>query len=199
MIVIGLTGSIAMGKSEAAKHFQALGVPVFDSDAEVHGLYAKSGAAVFAIDQLAPAAVVDGAVDRRKLAELVKADPQLLKRIEQVVHPLVRQAQDRFLATCSDREELLAVLDIPLLFETGRDASVDVIVVVSAPAELQRHRALARPGMTAEKLDMILARQLPDAEKRARAHFVVDTSGTLDDGRRQVAAIVEQLKQRTQS
>lgn len=197
MIVIGLTGSIAMGKSEAAKHFRALGVPVFDSDAEVHRLYAKGGAAVFAIGQLAPAAVVDGAVDRRKLAELVKADPQLLIRIEQVVHPLVRRAQDRFLSISSDREEPLAVLDIPLLFETGRDKSVDIIVVVSAPAEMQRQRALARPGITAEKLDMILARQLPDVDKRARAHFVVDTSGTLDDGRRQVAAIVEQLRQRT--
>lgn len=197
MMVIGLTGSIAMGKSETAKMFASLGVPVFDSDAEVHRLYGKGGEAVPAIARIVPQAVVDGAIDRGALSRAIQSEPSLLKAIESTVHPLVRLAQERFLKECSARNHCLAALDIPLLFESGRDGDVDRVVVVSAPAEIQRARALARPGMTPEKLEVILARQMPDAEKRRRAHYVVDTSQGLDDARRQVAAIVDALRMGT--
>lgn len=196
MIVIGLTGSIAMGKSSAAQMFAELGVPVFDSDAAVHRLYGKGGPAVGPIAALAPEAISDGAVDRNILSALIRRKPELLKAVENAVHPLVRQEQENFLASSEQEGHALAVLDIPLLFETGRSSSVDAVVVVSAPAEMQRARALARPGMSGEKLDLILARQMPDAEKRRRADFVVDTSGSFDDTRRQVAQIVERLKAR---
>lgn len=199
MIIAGLTGSIAMGKTETAKMFAARGIPVFDSDAVVHQLYAKGGGAVAAIRPLAPSAIVEDAVDRGELAALVLADPELLKKIEAVVHPLVKAQQKAFLADAEERSCDLAVLDIPLLFETKREKDVDVIVVVSAGAKLQRERALKRPGMTAEKLDFILSRQLPDEEKRVRADFVIDTSSDLEttahDVDRVIAAIRNKARQ----
>lgn len=194
MMVIGLTGSIAMGKSETAKMFGDLGVPVFDSDAEVHRLYGKGGDAVPAIAQIVREAVVDGVVDRGVLSRALQLDPALFEAIESVVHPLVRRAQERFLRDCAAQGHRLVVLDIPLLFETGRQCDVDRIVVASAPANIQQARALARPGMKPEKLAAILARQMPDAEKRRRAHYVVETSQGLDAARRQVTAIVETLR-----
>jgi len=196
MIVAGLTGSIAMGKSETAKMFAARGVPVFDSDAAVHALYAPGGDAVAALRSLAPEAIVDGGVDRRRLAALVQAEPGLLKAIEAVVHPLVKARQKAFLDEAS-RTASLAVLDIPLLFETGRQGDVDVVIVVSTSPGLQRQRALARPGMTAEKLDFILSRQLPDAEKRARADYVIDTSVSLAATAAEVDRVIAALTARS--
>lgn len=193
MIVAGLTGSIAMGKSETARMFAARGIPVFDSDATVHELYATGGEAVEALRRLVPEAVVDGSVDRRKLAVAVQADPLLLKDIEAIVHPLVRARQQAFLKEAA-RHADIAVLDIPLLFETGREKDVDVVIVVSATTALQRERALARPGMTAEKLDFILSRQVPDAEKRARADYVIDTSVSLADTAREVERVVAAIR-----
>ena len=194
MRVIGLTGSIAMGKSTAANAFRNLGLPVFDSDAAVHALYGKGGGAVQHLEKLVPQAIAEGAVDRQALSAAIREKPELLGEVEKAVHPLVRQAQENFLKQCKAQGADLAVLDIPLLFETGRDGQVDVIVVVSAPAEIQRDRALARPGMTMEKLDQLLARQMPDTQKRARADFVVDSSGSLQAGAQQIARIVAQLR-----
>jgi dephospho-CoA kinase len=195
VIVIGLTGSIAMGKSETARMFAQLSIPVCESDALVHALYASGGAAVGPVSQAFPNAMVNGAIDRERLSELLLGKPENFAKLEAIVHPLVRRAQDAFLAKCSADGAPLAVLDIPLLFETGRDRDVDKIVVVSAPADIQRARALARPGMTEEKLATILARQLPDAEKRRRADFVVDSSQGIDHALRQVEHIVFALKQ----
>ena len=193
MIIAGLTGSIAMGKTETAKMFAARGIPVFDSDAAVHELYAVGGAAVEPLRALAPDAIIEGKIDRRELAAAVQADPDLLKRIESVVHPLVKSRQLAFLAEAATRSDI-AVLDIPLLFETSRDKDVDVLIVVSASAELQRERALARPGMTPEKLDFILSRQMPDAEKRARADYVIDTSVSLADTARRVDEVIADIR-----
>lgn len=193
MIVAGLTGSIAMGKSETAKMFAARGIPVFDSDAVVHQLYARGGEAVEAIRHIAAGAVGEHGVDRRRLAAMVQEDPLLLKRIEAAVHPLVRARQEAFLATAAGTSDI-AVLDIPLLFETGRDGEVDVVIVVSATHALQRERALARPGMTSEKFDFILSRQVPDAEKRARADYVIDTSVSLDDTAREVDRVIAMMR-----
>jgi dephospho-CoA kinase len=193
MIVAGLTGSIAMGKSETAKIFAANGIPVFDSDAAVHELYAAGGEAVEPLRKLAPEAVGDAGVDRRVLAGLVQADPGLLQRIESVVHPLVKARQAAFLNEAAKRMDI-AVLDIPLLFETGREGDVDVVIVVSAPEPLQRERALARPGMTPEKLDFILSRQVPDAEKRARADYVIDTSVSLAETARAVERVIAAIR-----
>lgn len=194
MRVIGLTGSIAMGKTTAARAFAQLGLPVFDSDAAVHALYAEKGAAVAAIAKLVPEAIQNNAVSRPALSAAIRENPALLTQIEAVVHPLVRAAQAEFLAQAKAAGADLAVLDIPLLFETGRETDVDVIVVVSATPEQQRERALARPGMTPEKLDQLLLRQLPDAEKRARAHFIVDSSGSIEAAAQQIARIVAQLR-----
>ncbi|MCA3554317.1 dephospho-CoA kinase [Aestuariivirga sp.] len=193
MIVAGLTGSIAMGKSETARMFAARGIPVFDSDAAVHALYAPGGAAVEPVRGLAPDAVVEGAVDRRKLATLIQADPALLKKIEDIVHPLVKERQAAFLAKTAQQADI-AVLDIPLLFETRRETDVDVVIVVTAKPELQRKRALARAGMTTEKLDFILSRQLSDAEKRARADYVIDTSGSLAETGFEVDQVIASLR-----
>ncbi|MCX7348610.1 MAG: dephospho-CoA kinase [Alphaproteobacteria bacterium] len=193
MIVAGLTGSIAMGKSETAKMFAARGIPVFDSDAVVHELYAAGGAGVAPLQALAPEAVVGGSVDRRKLADLVQTDPALLKKIEAVVHPLVKARQAAFLKD-AERHTDIAVLDIPLLFETAREKDVDIVIVVSAGAALQRERALARPGMTAEKLDFILSRQMPDAEKRRHADYVIDTSVSLGETARAVEQVIAAIR-----
>lgn len=193
MIVVGLTGSIAMGKTETARMFARQGVPVFDSDAVVHELYAKGGEAIPAIADLAPEAIADGAVDRKRLAARVMNDLDLLKKIESVVHPLVHARQRKFLDESTAAGATLAVIDVPLLFETGRDKTVDKIVVVSAGAKLQRERALQRPGMTPEKLDFILSKQMPDDEKRKRADFIIDTSKGLADAQSQVQRTIAEL------
>jgi dephospho-CoA kinase len=195
MIVAGLTGSMAMGKTETARMFAALGVPVFDADAEVHRLYAKDGEAVSPIGEKFPQAIVNGAVDRRRLAELVQKDPEVFKTLENIVHPLVRKAENEFVRRCRAENRPLAVLDIPLLFETGRQHDVDRIIVVSAPADVQRSRALARPGMTPGKFETIAARLIPDSEKRRQAHFILDSSQGLDRALAQVKAIVAKLMQ----
>lgn len=186
MIVIGLTGSIGMGKSTVAKMFAEEGAPAFDSDAAVHALYAKGGAAVGAVGAAFPGAIRDGAVDRALLGPLVLDNPAALKRLEQIVHPFVRHAQVAFATQQAAAGAKVVVFDIPLLLEGKNADLVDKIVVVSAPAEVQRARVLARPGMTPEKFEQILARQMPDAEKRARADFVIDTSGDLEATRAQV-------------
>ena len=189
MFIIGLTGSLGMGKSTAARFFAEQGVPVHDADAVVHRLY--DGEAAAAIEAAFPGTVVNGKVDRSRLAAVALVDRDALKKLEAIVHPLVLAAEQKLIAEAQLRGKKLVVLDIPLLFETGGDQRVDAVVVVSAPAEVQRSRVLARPGMTGEKLDAILARQMPDAEKRRRADFVVDTSGRFDATRAQVRAIID--------
>lgn len=196
MYLIGLTGSIGMGKSQTASLFRDEGVPVYDADAAVHALYEKGGAAVAPIGQLVPEAVVDGAVDRVILGRHVLQDNDKLKALEAIVHPLAGQTQMQFLTQAVADGAEMVVLDIPLLFETGGDGFVDSVVVVSAPATMQRERVLARPGMSEEKLDDILAKQMPDADKRARADFIVDSSISVADAHRQVRAILEQLRGR---
>jgi dephospho-CoA kinase len=193
MIVIGLTGSIGMGKTETARMFAAQGVPVSESDAIVHRLYDKGGAAVMPVAAVFPDVIVERRIDRAKLAKHLAAHPGDFARLEGIVHPLVRGEQEKFLDEARRRKARLAVLDIPLLFETGRDVDVDRIVVVSAPADTQRRRVLARPGMTEEKFAAILARQLPDPEKRARADFIVDSDRGLDYAREQVRHIIDTL------
>ena len=194
MIVVDLTGSIGMGKSTTAAMFAAEGAPVYDADAEVHALYAEGGAAVGPVGAAFPGVVKDGAVDRAALSAQVVGNPEALKRLEAIVHPLVGAARAEFFERAARDGADLVVLDIPLLFETGGEKRVDAVVVVSAPPETQRARVLARPGMTAEKLDAILARQMHDAEKRARAHFVVDTGRGLEAARLQVREVVETLR-----
>ncbi|MEX2482204.1 MAG: dephospho-CoA kinase [Gammaproteobacteria bacterium] len=196
MLIVGLTGSIAMGKTETARMFARLGYPVFDADAAVHRLYDTGGAAVTLIESAFPGVVVEGKVDRSRLADRVTGDPETLARLESIVHPLVRREQEAFLESARDAGHAFAVLDIPLLFETGRDKEIDAVVVASAPEDVQKDRVLARPGMTAEKFAAILARQLPDSEKRRRADFVVDTSKGLEPAFEQVRAIAEQLESR---
>ncbi len=196
MIVVGLTGSIAMGKTETAKLFRARGIPVFDSDEAVHELYASGGSAVEPVRRLAPVAVENGAVNRGKLSSLIRSDATLLAKLEAVVHPLVKAKQRDFLAAAKRTGASIVVIDIPLLFETSRDADVDFVVVVSAPPDVQRRRALARPGMTAEKLDFILSRQMADEEKRARADYVIDTSGSITDTAKQVDRLILELENR---
>ena len=189
MFIIGLTGSVGMGKSTTARLFAEQGVPVHDADAVVHRLY--EGEAVAAIEAAFPGATTRGKVDRSRLSALVLDDPSALKRLEAIVHPLVQAAEQELLAQAQARGEKVAVLDIPLLFETGGDRRVDAVVVASAPAEMQQARVLARPGMTWEKLEAILRKQMPDVEKRRRADFVVDTSHGIDDARAQVRAILD--------
>jgi dephospho-CoA kinase len=195
MIVIGLTGSIGMGKSTVAKMFAEEGAPSFDSDAAVHALYARGGAAVAPVAAAFPGVERDGAIDRAALSPLVVDNPEAMKRLEAIVHPLVRQAQADFLQRNRDAGVKAVVLDIPLLFETGVAGAFDKIVVVSAPPEVQRTRVLARPGMTPEKFESLLARQVPDAEKRARADFVIDTGGDFDATRAQVRAVLDALRE----
>lgn len=191
MLIIGLTGSIGMGKSTAAARFRANGVAVIDADAEVHKLYA--GAAVAPIEAAFPGTTRNGVVDRVLLSAALLRDPTGFKKLEVIVHPLVLAAERALLKAEAERGAAMAVLDIPLLFETGGDRRVDVTVVVSAPAEAQRARVLARPGMTAEKLETILARQMPDDEKRRRADFVVDTGGPVAQTEAAIDAIVARL------
>lgn len=194
MLVVGLTGSIAMGKTETARMFARLGYPVFDADEAVHRLYDSGGAAVPLVAGAFPNAVSGGKVDRARLSQTVAGDPQALARLEALVHPLVRREQQAFLEAARAAGHAFAILDIPLLFETGRDGEVDVIVVASAPEDVQKSRVLARPLMTQEKFAAILARQLPDSEKRRRADYVVDTSTGLEEAFKQVRAIAEELR-----
>lgn len=195
MILIGLTGSIGMGKSTVAQMFAEEGAPSFNSDDAVHALYAPGGAAVAPVGAAFPDAIKDGAVDRTALSKLVVNDTPAIKRLEAIVHPLVAQAQQAFLDKQRAAGAKAAVLDIPLLFETGGEKRVDKVVVVSASPEIQRARVLARPGMTAEKFEQLLARQTPDAEKRERADFVIDTGGVLESTRDQVRAVLDALSE----
>jgi dephospho-CoA kinase len=188
MFVLGLTGSLGMGKSTTAGFFAEAGVPVHDADAVVHRLY--EGEAVVAIEAAFPGTTAAGKVDRGKLAARVVDDPQALGRLEAIVHPLVRAAEMRFLADAERRGDPVVVLDIPLLFETAAEPRVDAIVVVTAPPDTQRQRVLQRPGMTPAKLDALLARQMADDEKRRRADFVVDTSAGFEGARAQVQEIL---------
>lgn len=193
MIVIGLTGSVGMGKSATAAMFAEAGIPVYDADAEVRRLYAPGGAAVAKVEAAFPGVVVEGAVDRGRLGERVLGDPDALARLNAIVWPLMGEARAEFFRRAREARAEVAVLDIPLLLETGGERSVDKVVVVSAPAEIQRRRVLGRPGMTGAKFDALLAAQMPDADKRARADFVVDTSQDFDHARRQVHAILNSL------
>ena len=187
MVVIGLTGSIAMGKSTTAKLFAEEGVPVHDADAAVHKLY--EGEAAGAIEAAFPGTTKDGKVDRAALGQRVVGDAPALKRLEFIVHPLVRQAEQRFLREAQAAGATVVVLDVPLLFETGGESRVDATVVVSAPAEMQRARVLER-GVSEARLEALLARQMPDAEKRRRADFVVDSSQGIEHARAQVRSIL---------
>jgi dephospho-CoA kinase len=190
VIVLGLTGSIGMGKSTTTAMFADAGAYVWNADDAVHELYAQGGAAVGPVGEAFPGVVVDGAVDRARLAEALGDDGEAFHRLEAIVHPLVMKGRLEALAAAEARGVRLAVLDIPLLFETGGDAAVDAVVVVTAPAAVQAARVLARPGMTRERFEAILARQLPDTEKRRRADFVIDTSVGLEAARVRVDEIV---------
>ena len=199
MILIGLTGSIGMGKTATADLFREEGLPVYDADAAVHALYAPGGAAVAPVEAAFPGVKDNsdgpnaGGIDRAKLSQHVVGQPEAMKRLEAIVHPLVGQAQAAFLGNAREAGEKAVILDIPLLFEGRGHQMVDKIVVVSAPAAVQRDRVLARPAMTEEKFEAILAKQVPDAEKRARADFVIDTSQGFDHARRQVRSILKDL------
>ena len=193
MILLGLTGSIGMGKSAVGQMFREEGAPVYDADAAVHALYARGGAAVEPVGAAFPAAIVDGAVDRERLSRLVLNDAEALRQLESIVHPLVGAAQMQFLEDARQAGAAVVVLDIPLLYEKGGEKRVNAVVVVSAPADVQRARVLARPGMTVEKFEAILAKQTPDPEKRARADFVIETGGSFEETRAQVRAVLKAL------
>jgi len=191
MLVLGLTGSVAMGKSTTARFFAEAGVPVHDADMVVHRLY--EGDAVPIIEAAFPGTTAEGKVDRVKLGSRVMGDLAALHQLEGIVHPMVQDAEARFLAEAEANGAPVAVLDIPLLFETGGNQRVDAVVVATAPAEVQRARVLERPGMTEQRLEAMLARQMPDSEKRLRADFIVDTSHGFDDARAQVQAILQRV------
>ena len=193
MIVLGLTGSIGMGKTATARLFAEEGAPVWDADRTVHALYARGGAAVGPVTEAFPYALVDGAVDRKRLAALLHAQPGAFERLEAIVHPLVQANRNAFLDANRAAGAPVAVLDIPLLFETGADALVDAAIVVSAPEAVQRRRVLERPGMDEATLAALLERQTPHAEKLAKADFVVDTSRGFDAAREQVRAILAEV------
>jgi dephospho-CoA kinase len=194
MLIVGLTGSIGTGKSTAAKRFGEQSIAVFDADAEVHALY--HGEAAPLIEAAFPGTVSNGEVDRSKLAAALGSSSEGFARLEAIVHPLVRQRERQFLHNEFAKGSRMAVLEVPLLFETGLNAEVDIVVVTSAEPDVQRARVLARPGMTADRLAALLARQVPDAEKRRRAHFVVDTNGPLDACARQIDAIINAIEGR---
>ena len=194
MKVIGLTGSIGMGKSTTAELFRQAGTAVYDADAAVAALYARGGAAVAPVEEAFPGVVCDGAVDRQRLSAAVAKDPSALARLEAVVHPLVEARRRTFLEQARADAASVAVLDVPLLWEVGAHDQVDAVVVVTAPEDVQRARVLARPGMTDEKLRLILARQIPDAEKRDRADFVIDTSRGLEEARAQVETVLNAVR-----
>lgn len=191
MFILGLTGSMGMGKSTTAHLFAEEGVPVHDSDAVVHALY--EGDAVAPIEEAFPGTAAGGRIDRQKLGQRVVGDADAMKRLEEIVHPLVRKSGQEFLSKAKREGAPIVVLDIPLLFETGAEARVDAVVVVTAPAEMQRERVLARPGMTAEKFEALLAKQMPDAEKRKRADFIVDSGHGIEPARAQVRDILAKI------
>jgi len=192
MIVLGLTGGIGMGKSTVAAMFAAHGIPAFNADDAVHALQAQNGAAIPAIAEAFPGTVTDGVLDRAKLRAQVLADDAAMKRLEGIMHPLVRQMQAAFTAEATEAGRRAVLHDIPLLFETGGEARVDKTITVSCPREVQIARVLAR-GVPQAQIEAIIARQMPDAEKRRRAHYVVDTSGPLEETQAQVARIIEEL------
>jgi dephospho-CoA kinase len=196
-LVLGLTGSIGMGKTTTADMFRALGVPVHDADAAVHDLYRSE--AVEPVGRLFPEVVIDGRIDREALGRAVIGHPERMKALEGVIHPLVRRREQAAIAAARASQVPLIVLDVPLLFETMGAERCDAVAVVSAPAEMQRARVLARPGMTETRFQQLLVRQIPDAEKRARADFVVDTGQGLDVARRQVEAIVVAMSERARA
>ncbi|MFK7944003.1 MAG: dephospho-CoA kinase [Paracoccaceae bacterium] len=193
MTVLGLTGSIGMGKSTTAAMFADAGVPVWDADAVVHRLYGPDGAGADAISTIAPYAVGPDGVDRGKLRAAILEDPGLLKKIEVLIHPLVGQDRAGFLSEARARGEKLVLCDIPLLFEGGNEKHLDKIVVATAPADIQRQRVLARPGMTEEAFAAILAKQVPDAVKREKADYLIDSSQGMDHARAEVAKIIKEL------
>jgi dephospho-CoA kinase len=194
MLVVGLTGSIAMGKSTAAAFLRSRGVPVFDADAAVHDIYREE--AVPLIEAAFPGSTDNTGVNRERLSAALKTAPDGFERLEAIVHPLVRERELAFLQEAARTGAAVAVLDVPLLYETGLDAALDAVIVVSASAEAQRERAMMRPGMTAAKLEQLLARQIPDEEKRRRAHFVVDTNGPPGASLHQLDAILAMLSGR---
>jgi dephospho-CoA kinase len=194
LILLGLTGSVGMGKSTTAAMFREAGVPVYDADAAVHDLYDEGGAAVGPVGEAFPGVVKDGKVDREALRQAVLGKPDELKRLNAIVHPLVGRDRTGFFEQATAAGADMVVLDIPLLFETGGHANMDAVVVVSAPAHMQRERVLARPGMSPERLSAILDQQMADAEKRARAHFVVDTSMGLEPARAWVREIIAAIR-----
>ncbi|MCH8863154.1 MAG: dephospho-CoA kinase [Proteobacteria bacterium] len=196
MIVLGLTGSIGMGKSEAARALRRLGLPVFDSDQQVHVLLAAGGAIAEAVEKAFPGVARDGVVDRAALGARVFGHTTALKELEAILHPAVGAARSEFLAECRARGDRLAVLDVPLLFETGGEAACDHVMVVSAPAEIQRQRVMARDGMSEERFRAILAGQMPDAEKRRRADFIISTDRPMEDTFEEIRAMVEKLRQK---
>jgi dephospho-CoA kinase len=191
MIIIGLTGSIGMGKSTTSDMFKSLGVPVISADEIVHDLYSSEAAPL--IEAAFPGTTTDGVVDRQALSAKLMAAPEGFARLEAIIHPLVRAREKQFVDEAAERGEPMVLLDIPLLFETGSTGRVDTVIVVSCAPEIQRQRVMARPDMTAEKFEAILARQTPDAEKRARADYVIDTGQGLDAARTQVNDIVAEL------
>ena len=197
MLLLGLTGSIGMGKSETAKMFQREGVPLYDADAEVHKLQAPGGPALPPIETAFPGVVVDGVLDRQELGKRVFGKPGELRKLERIIHPMVGKVQRQFLMQASARRLPMVVLDIPLLFETGGEKFVDVAVVVSAPAFLQRQRVLARPGMSEDRLNGILSQQVPDAVKRRRADYIVHSGLGLALARQDVRGIIRDLKGRS--
>jgi dephospho-CoA kinase len=196
MMIVGLTGSIGMGKSTAAKMLRQMGVPVYDADANVHAIQAKGGVALPAIEAAFPGVVKDGVLDRQALGARVFGNKEALRKLESIVHPLVGQRQRAFLKRAARRGEKLVVLDIPLLFEGAGERRVDATLVVSAPAFLQRHRVMARPGMSAERLDGILRQQVPDTQKRRKATIVIPTGMGLAPTRLALAKAIAKLKQR---
>jgi len=194
VIIVGLTGSIGMGKSETAKMFAAEGVPVFDADAAVHSLQAKGGAAIAPIEAVFPSVITEGVLDRGKLGEIIFSDTEAKATLEAIIHPMVGDMRTGFFQKAKTNNVPFVVLDIPLLFETHGDKACHKVVVASAPGDVQRGRVLKRPGMTVEKFEKILGKQLPDAEKRAKADYIVETDKGLDYARQQVATIVKTLR-----
>jgi dephospho-CoA kinase len=194
MKLVGLTGSIGMGKSTVAQFIREEGTPVYDADAAVHALYDRGGEAVGPVGEAFPEAIIDGAVDRERLSRAVLSDPDALMLLESIVHPLVAQAQLHFMEQARAAGADLVVLDIPLLYEKGGEKRVEKVIVVSAPHDVQRARVLARTGMSAEKFEAILAKQVPDADKRARADFVIDTDCAFEETRAQVRDVLKALR-----
>ena len=194
MKILGLTGSIGMGKTTTARLFGEAGAPVYDADSAVHAVYAEGGPAAPLLEAAFPGVTRDGAVDREALSARVLADADALRRLESIVHPLLMQSRAEFIHAAVATGADVVVIDVPLLFETGADRMMQAVVVATAPEAVQRERVLARPGMTPAKLDAILARQLPDAEKRARADFVIDTGEGMESARRQVSQVLATIR-----